>query len=129
MTELEKLCAAKGITIETKFLGIKDGAPKYRAWTCTLVREFGFGKAQASLETAFSQGTAHTEPPTVGDVRSCLISDANVGAQTFDEFCSDLGYDTDSRKAHAIWIRCAEVAPKVRAFLGDDFDAFANAEH
>jgi cytochrome c oxidase assembly protein Cox11 len=39
-------------------------------------------------------------PPTAYDVLSCLTK-YDVG--TFDDFCSDFGYDTDSRKAYKVY--------------------------
>ena len=48
----------------------------------------------------------HTEPrkPTLQDILSCLIMDADgADALTFEEWCSDFGYDTDSRKAERIF--------------------------
>src|SRR5947207_663766 len=65
-------------------------------WRC----QFKVGRR--SLTTYFSQGSAHTREPTAEDVLDCLASDA-TGVQNsrddFDEWCSEYGYDTDSRKA------------------------------
>lgn len=53
-----------------------------------------------------------TEPekPTLPEVLSCLVSDANCVrfGQSFDEFCSDLGYDNDSRKAESTFNGCRD---------------------
>ncbi len=70
------------------------------------------------------------KPPTVADVLSCLCSDARSADRvTFEDWCSDLGYDTDSRRAKKIYQTCVETNAKLHAFLGEDFDLFANAEH
>ena len=57
--------------------------------------------------------------PQVAYVLACLISDAQCGAQSFEDFCSDLGYDTDSMRAHETWEHCVRTGPRLRRFLGD----------
>jgi hypothetical protein len=58
--------------------------------------------------------------PTLGDVLSSLLQDAQCGSETFEDFCDNLGYDKDSRKAEAIWRECQScLGAMVRAF-GDD---------
>jgi hypothetical protein len=47
-------------------------------------------------------------PPTVRGVLSSLLLDVRAGEMSFEEFCSDFGYDTDSRKAHKTWEACSE---------------------
>jgi hypothetical protein len=52
---------------------------------------------------------------------ACFLSDAIAGGQTFDDFCADFGYDTDSRKAWKSWKACQRAALKARRLLnGDD---------
>ena len=38
--------------------------------------------------------------------------------ETFEEWCSDFGYDTDSREHHRTWLACAEVDRNLRTLLG-----------
>ena len=56
----------------------------------------------------FSQGSAICKEPTTEDVLDCLASDAGsmINAQTFEDWASELGYDTDSRKAEKIYKAC-----------------------
>jgi hypothetical protein len=42
------------------------------------------------------------------------VHDAVGSAQTFDDWCSNYGYDTDSRKALQIYMDCQEIAKKLR---------------
>lgn len=78
------------------------GARHYRV---RLSRKWVDGTRSMSLY--FSQGSAHTEDPTVADVLSCLALDASVlKAMTFEDWASDLGYDTDSRQAEATYRAC-----------------------
>lgn len=69
----------------------------------------------------FSQGEAHRKPPTIADVLDCLASDASgyENARSFDDWCGDYGYDTDSRTAERIYNATAEQAKGLRHFLGD----------
>lgn len=67
--------------------------------------------------------------PTAKDVIDCLTSDTYLGEQNFDEFCGDLGYDRDSRKAFETWRSCQVQGRKVRKLLGDDFDKVAEWSH
>lgn len=52
--------------------------------------------------------------PRLADVVSCLLLDMSAGEMTYDDFCSDFGYDTDSRKAYDIWLTCVDHAAKMR---------------
>lgn len=92
-------------------------------WTVTLK----MGKRR--LTVPFWTGSALTSEPTPADVLSCLVSDARSGEMSFSEFCSEFGYDTDSRRAERTHAACAKFAPRVRRFLGDAFDDVASAEH
>jgi hypothetical protein len=67
--------------------------------------------------------------PNAADVLSSLCSDAQAGAESHEDFCSNFGYDTDSRKALDIYLRCQAIGRDVRKLLGSDFEAFASAEH
>ncbi len=68
-------------------------------------------------------------PPKPEDVMSALISDARADDQTFEEWSSDFGYDTDSRKAFELFHRCAEIGKKLRVFLGPAIlEEFRNCE-
>ena len=42
----------------------------------------------------------------------CFLGDAISGSQSFEEFCDELGYDEDSRKAEKIWKACQEATQK-----------------
>ena len=80
------------------------------------------------MTTMFCHGPAICHEPTAEGVLDCLLSDAMSGEETFEGFCSDLGYDPDSRKAEATWKACARIGRKLHKLLGNDFDAFSSAE-
>jgi hypothetical protein len=67
--------------------------------------------------------------PNAADVLSCMVSDTNAGQQSFEEFCSDYGYDIDSRKAFKTWEACKDSALQCLKLLGTDFESFAQSEH
>lgn len=50
-----------------------------------------------------------------------LCQDADVlDAGEFEEWASEFGYDTDSRKAEAIYRACLDIALKLHAAIGDE---------
>ena len=42
-------------------------------------------------------------------------------------FCSELGYDSDSRKAERVWRACQETPGYMQKLFGADFEAFMGA--
>lgn len=60
-------------------------------------------------------------PPPLGrDVLWSLAQDSSVlDSGGFENWAADYGYDTDSRKAEAIYKACLEIGLKLRAALGD----------
>lgn len=75
-----------------------------------------------SMTVPFSMGYGHHgKEPEAADVLSCLASDAaNVNMSSFEDWRSDLGYDTDSRKAERTYKTCEKQADKLKRFLGQD---------
>jgi|SRR5579864_391102 len=123
---LTRVCEELGIHATSVYGGVEvpeDWTPGTHAYKVTL------RLGRRTLTVPFFMGPAHCKEPTAADVLSCLVSDAFAGEQSFEEFCSDFGYDVDSRKAEATWRACAKTAPKLRRFLSEHFDAVAHAEH
>lgn len=60
--------------------------------------------------------------PKLSDVVASLLLDSRLGEVLFDDFCSVLGLDTDSRKAYETWLLCVDTAAKLRR-LPDDVKA------
>lgn len=61
--------------------------------------------------------------PTAASVLYSLLSDMNCGSYTFADFCGDLGYDEDSRKAHDIYLACQQNGAKLRkVFTGEQLE-------
>jgi len=55
---------------------------------------------------------------------ACLMSDAYAGLHSFEDFCGEFGYDTDSRSAYATYTDCMKQADKVDALGLDPVDDY-----
>lgn len=77
---------------------------------------------RSSLTVHFSKGFAHTgKPPTAEEVLDCLASDAASveNSPELQDWCSDLGYDPDSRKAEQIYNVIVAQAVKLKRLMGE----------
>ncbi len=81
-----------------------------------------------SMSLDFWQGSAVTSDPTAEGVLECLLSDASGADESFEDWCAELGYDSDSRKAEAIYKAVKRQTEKLRRFLGAEFESFLYAE-
>ncbi len=81
-----------------------------------------------SMTVYFSKGSGHNgAPPTLDEVLECLASDcANLGS--FEDWCSEFGYDTDSRKAERTYHAIVKQEIALRRLLGANFDSIVYAE-
>lgn len=59
--------------------------------------------------------------PESVDVIQSLLSDATE--ESFDEWCRNFGYDTDSRKALAMWETCREIDRVMRRCFGAYYES------
>lgn len=100
------------------------------SWNVTLKRGEP-GVDYDELRVPFYTGSAWTEPPTALDVLTCLASDAcgYENARDFEEWASEYGYDTDSRRAERLYNQVGNQTEKLRDFLGDDFDAIVYSDN
>ncbi len=73
--------------------------------------------------------TFKATPPNAASVLSSLIGDSICSLESFEDFCAELGYDTDSRKALATYLACQESGAAARKLLMGDFDLFASKGH
>lgn len=56
--------------------------------------------------------------PTAYDVLACVSGDV-YSPETFEDFCSEYGYDADSRKAEQTFKAVDKFARKLRAFFSE----------
>lgn len=66
---------------------------------------------------------AYAKAPSQDEVLHALLSDAECGNYSFDEFCDNLGYSNDSLKALDVYRACGEIAKKLRGCLKGDYQA------
>jgi len=142
LTELERLCRKYQIDADSVHGATEPWPDQWegqecRPWTVTL-RWYGKGGQRRSkqkprtLTVSFFQGMGHDREPTAADVLSGLLLDAQAEGSKFEDWCDDLGYDSDSKKAARTYRECLRLARRVRAFLGNDqalIDELRAAEH
>jgi len=107
-----RMTAEYGVRSEKYRNCMRDMTP----WTCRLKYQ------RRQMTTPFFMGRALSGEPEVRDVLECLFLDASAGEMTFDEFCREFGYDTDSRRAYDAWEACRRTRRRLRNLLGDDYD-------
>jgi hypothetical protein len=76
----------------------------------------------------FWQGTGIKTAPDAAGVLECLLSDAQSAGDSFEEFCSNMGYNTDSRKAEQIYKACERTHARLSKLFGADYQSFIEAE-
>jgi hypothetical protein len=82
-----------------------------------------------TVEAAAKMGYTKPVTPNVADVVYSLMVDATGTDLTFEDWCYDIGYDTDSRKALDMYLKCQENSKKIRNLLGADFESLVGLEH
>lgn len=88
----------------------KPCTPKYTGNICAASRiSFDFWDSIANRR----EGVTIVRPYSV---LSCISGDVYT-PDTFEAFCSEFGYDTDSVRAAATFKRCDKFAKRLRAFL------------
>lgn len=93
-----------------------DGAENMNHWLCTLRAPGG-----RTMRITFSMGLGHHgAEPTIEDVLNCCALDASGlhnGLGSFKDWCSEYGFDTDSRKAMRTFRTVKRQAEKLEKFL------------
>ena len=64
---------------------------------------------------------------TPGSLMHSHLTDYYSADYSFEEFCGEYGYDTDSRRAERIHRAVQEQARQMRRLLGDDLETFLDA--
>lgn len=65
--------------------------------------------------------------PKIEQVLHSLILDASCGNDTFEDFCANCGYDTDSRKALDAYMACQKIGSDLRRVLGSKYPEIEEA--
>ncbi len=123
----ERLPVANKVTAEVEYgvkpsqlpEAFKDSNP------CTVKLKF----EGRSFTLPFFTGKGWTREPNAADVVECLLSDHSVGMDepTFEEWCNEFGYDTDSRQAEKTFKTCIANDKKFRKLLGPEMLKSAEA--
>lgn len=124
MMTIEQFIAKHGVTAKIKpttinpFVANDEWAQSASHWSVWL------HSGRERMHTYYSMGSAHTEPPKLADVLDSLASDAasfplDWGTEeAFAEWCSDYGYDTDSRKAYNTFRVIAAQTERMKRVFG-----------
>lgn len=130
-----KMASSQGYTISSKFTGRKAAAWQVNGESNCNHHFVTVKNNQTGAEAQFDFWTAlaDKDPSTALDKKYnllnavyCWITDAISGLQSFEEFCSELGYDTDSRKAEATWKACQTATAQAQRVISEDLYDFAN---
>lgn len=87
------------------------------------------GRASFKYKTSQADYAAGKQDLTHADLQNalyCFLSDACAGDDTFENFCSEMGYDTDSRSAEKMHKECVKQGVKAKKVFEDIYEA-ANA--
>lgn len=133
--QLKDLVKTLDITVKAELVGSRPGAgewtPGSSHWHVLLLR--GVNGEKKSLCTYFTMGPALKGPPSVADVLSSLVLDASCGEMSLEEYLEEFatGYlkAKDVTRALRAHETCQALAPRLREFLGGDFEAVQTAEH
>jgi hypothetical protein len=100
-----------------------DGTWEHFAWSVKIgseVFEYKTGLGHAKKPKKWN-GITYGEPiplkPKIRHVLHAIASDAQCAQDTFEDFCSNLGYDTDSRRALDTYLKCQDNGHKLRKAL------------
>lgn len=93
-----------------------DNSAKHYAFT--LVNHSNAGKR---YNGNYSQGSGIKNRPTVEDILNSLILDTmDVDFTSFNSFCDEFGYDSDSRKAYKIYEDCLKESEGLKHLFTSD---------
>lgn len=80
------------------------------------------------MTVPFHTGAGWDKDPTAADVLDCLLSDANSAEESFEDWCADLGYDSDSRTAERTYKTCQSIRVRLQKLLGNLYDVCMYSE-
>lgn len=102
---------------KNKYTGdIEERFPTH--WSCKII-------GNSAIKFEFSMGAGHYQdartswqkskpiPPEINGVLECLRNDVVPFGTNFEDWCGDLGYETDSRKAESTFRACLDSTAKL----------------
>lgn len=86
-------------------------------------------RARRRMTLSYSMGLGLSGGPDVDDVLNSLALDSHAADETFEDWASEYGFDTDSRNAERLYKTCQRQTEKLKRFLGADmFDELLTCE-
>jgi hypothetical protein len=71
----------------------------------------------AEIDSQMHQSVRFSKtPPSDYSLLACMSSDSYV-SETFEDWCGDFGYDTDSRKALDTFLKCQKISSDINRFF------------
>jgi hypothetical protein len=115
---------AHSLTIESELAlanpyldGMPEGSQHY---SVTITGPLGSMTVPYSVGPGIIENAGGDFEPELSSVLDSLASDASTYENTrdFEDWCSEFGYDTDSRKAEATWRAVQDQSNRLRKVLG-----------
>jgi hypothetical protein len=104
------------LPIKVEFVGrVADQEWPHFLWNVTLQHKGGFHSTQykTGLGHVLTKQKWEEVVPTVPEnatIMHSLLLDSDAGSMSFNDWCSDFGYDNDSIKAFKAYQSCCEIA-------------------
>lgn len=117
----------KNLTVKAVFKGDKtadwgNGTTNNRNYKVTVTNTETSAKAKFDFWSSISHPKLEKDYDVLNALY-CFVSDAVSGDQTFEDFCGELGYDTDSISAKKTWKACKKQLEKLGSIYdGDIYD-------
>lgn len=102
----------------------KNSRPQHNKFRVTVVcnnikRSFSYFDSIAD----YMKGKKELSDSDLQNAFYCFVSDSVSGESSFEDFCSEFGYDSDSRTAEKIWRSCGRLSEKLNVLLPPDVDS------
>lgn len=97
-----------------------------RPWECDqwrVVIKSESGSAQHTFDYYTGLGLRRDgapDQPSVANVLHALLMDSSTSDQKFQEWCDEMGYSSDSRRAYTVYKACLRIARKLRECFSPD---------
>lgn len=123
MTTIQEFIERNGITAKVTIIENHPSIDWSDSWNATAHHWYVTLKRTSDkrrMTVIFHTGSALHEAPTTADVLDNVASDASTveNARDFSDWCNELGYDTDSRKAERIYKATVRQTERLKAFIG-----------
>ena len=112
-TDIEFLLDAMGVTFKVKQIAARTDKVMDDMPAGSTFYSITFTRHGKRFSVQYSQGPGITTRPDMLDVLGSLFMDAGSADETFEDWCSNLGYSDDSRKALAVYKACGRIAKKL----------------